>query len=84
MIPVRKKIEQIRKEYEEKLLFYPNVCGLGIGFKERKNVSLGRLCLKVYVEKKVPLSKLQKNEIIPKKLKGIETDVEEIGQVKAQ
>jgi len=83
-LQLKKKLNILKKEYEKKLLELPNVVGLGIGFKETKNIYSKKLCLKVYVEKKLPLSLLLKNQIVPKKIKGIETDVEEIGKVKTQ
>lgn len=43
-----------------------------------------RLCLKVYVEKKIPANKLPKNQLIPERLDDLETDVEEIGKLEAQ
>ena len=78
------KIKQLQKKYEPRLLSFPNVVGVGIGFKERKNISTKKLCLKVYVLKKIPPGKLSKDQLIPKKLEGIETDVEEVGRLKAQ
>jgi len=78
----KKKIEQLKKKYEQKLLFLPNVVGVGIGYKETKNISTERLCLKVYVKKKIPESQLRREHLIPKKIENIETDVEEIGTLK--
>ncbi len=52
--------------------------------KQTKNVTTGKLCLKVYVEKKIPKDKLSGEEIIPGKLEGVKTDVEEIGGVNVQ
>ena len=78
------KIKRLQKKYELRLLSLPNVVGIGIGFKETKNVSTKKLCLKVYVRKKILLTKLSKDQLIPKKLEGIETDVEKVGRLKAQ
>jgi hypothetical protein len=71
-------IESVRKKYEEQVMKLPNVTGIGIGKKGRKEV------IKVFVTHKVPKSALQSHEIIPKTLDGYETDVEEIGIVTAQ
>ena len=81
MLEVKKKIERVKKKYEQKLLLFPNVVGLGIGFKEGKDVCAKKLCLKVYVKKKIPLTKLLKDQIVPKKIQGIETDIEEVGRL---
>jgi hypothetical protein len=68
----------VGRKYEEKLMQLPNVTGVGIGEKSGKEV------IKVFVTHKVPESLLHPREIIPKKLEGYETDVEEIGMVTAQ
>lgn len=65
------------------LLQKANVVGVGIGEKIKAGLPLGRICLKVYVEKKLLLNKLAKHDIIPQDLSLIETDVEEIGKIRA-
>lgn len=77
-------IRKIKERHEQKLLLFPNVVGVGIGTKIIKGMSTERQCIKIYVRKKIPRSKLQKNELIPQKLNGIETDIEEVGKLKAQ
>ena len=77
-------IQRIKEYYEEKLLLNPNVAGVGIGTKTIKGISIPRQCIKIYVRRKMPISKLKKNELIPQKLDGIETDIEEVGRLGAQ
>lgn len=77
-------VQRIKERYEQKLLLFPNVVGVGIGAKIINGISTQRKCIKIYVQKKVSRSKLQKNELIPGKIDGIETDVEEIGRLEAQ
>jgi hypothetical protein len=71
-------IESVKRKYEEQVMQLPNVTGIGIGKKGRKDV------IKVFVTQKLPESALQSYEIIPKTLEGYETDVDEIGVVTAQ
>lgn len=71
-------IEAIQKKYEDQLMRLPNVIGVGIGENAGKKV------IKVFVTHKVPVSSLQPQELVPKKLEDCETDVEEIGVVTAQ
>lgn len=80
---IEEEILQIKKKYEKKLLLLPNVIGLGVGIKETNGVSAGRLALKVYVRKKIPKEKLLKEQFVPKRIEGVETDVEETGRLKA-
>ncbi|WP_197036111.1 hypothetical protein [Fischerella sp. PCC 9605] len=68
----------MKQKHEDQLMRLPNVTGVGIGEKEGKPV------IKVFVERKVPESELQPQEIVPKSIEGCETDVEEIGIVTAQ
>jgi hypothetical protein len=71
-------IKTIKMKYEEELMQFPNVTGVGIGEKSGKSV------IKVFVTRKIPESSLRIDEIIPETLEGFEVDVEEIGNVRAQ
>ena len=81
--PDEAQIQEVKEKYEEKLLLLPNVAGVGIGYKITKGIQGNYFCLKIYVSKKIPSKKLSKNQIIPAQLDGIQTDVEEIGNLKA-
>jgi hypothetical protein len=71
-------VDVVKRKYEEHLMTLPNVTGVGIGQKAGKDV------IKVFVRQKMPVSALRPEEIVPKRLNGVETDVEEIGVVTAQ
>ncbi len=60
-----------------------NIVGLGIGEKVLENQLAGTLSVKVYVRKKYPLAELAKQDLIPKLIDGIPTDVEEVGVIRA-
>jgi len=82
---VRGLAERIIKKYGEELLKKKNV----IGFERRlrKRIRDGKevdeLCFVVYVERKVPLTMLRREDWIPFRLDDIPTDVIEIGKPKA-
>lgn len=76
-------IAQGLKSNEDRLLEIANVVGVGTGEKVKAGVPLGRLCLKVYVEKKYPKNQVSKTNIIPQSISAIETDVEEVGKIVA-
>lgn len=76
-------ITQSLKANETQLLQKANVVGVGIGEKIKSGLPLGRLCLKVYVEKKYPKIALTKSDIIPQGISLIETDIEEVGKITA-
>lgn len=71
-------IDAVRTKHEERLMKLPNVTGIGIGRRS------GREVIKVFVTRKVSESALQPDEIVPKNLEGVETDVEEVGEITAQ
>ena len=72
------------RQNEDELLAKANVVGVGIGEKIRGGFSQNRLCLKIYVEKKLIAKKLTKVDLIPQEIARIETDVEEVGKIVAQ
>lgn len=74
-------LSECLKKYEEELLQKANVVGCGIGEKITSGFSTGKLCIKVYVEKKFPKKELKRTDIVPQKLPTIQTDVEEVGKI---
>jgi hypothetical protein len=59
-----------------------NVVGFGIGEKNTGESLTGELCVKVFVAKKFPRSRVSRSDLIPKSLDSVPTDVEEIGYPK--
>ncbi len=64
-------IEDVLRKYEAQLKRLPNVVSVGIGEKQGKQVIL------VFVTHKIPEKKLKPKEVVPKRLEGYFTDVEE-------
>lgn len=79
-----REVLRVKERYEKRLLALSNVVGVGIGYKTIHQNSTNKLCIKVYVEHKVPLSRLAKAQAIPRKLDSVETDVEETGKIEAK
>jgi len=77
-------IAQSLRQNESALLSRANVVGVGIGEKIKDGMPQGRLCVKVYVEKKIAKAQLPKKDLIPRELLPVETDVEEVGKIVAQ
>jgi len=67
----------------DKLLGLQNVVGLGIGYKETGSENTGEPAFIVYVEKKLPVDELMREQVVPGKIGGLNTDVVEIGVVRA-
>ncbi len=66
-----------------KLLKKQNVVLVGRGKKITAGVNTGRDAIVVGVTKKVPVFTLSRRDTVPKKIKGIETDIIEVGEIKA-
>ncbi|MEM1548721.1 MAG: hypothetical protein QXM02_06870 [Thermoproteota archaeon] len=60
---------------------------IGYSMKLQKKIVSGRetdtLCIRIYVEEKLPAEALRAEDVIPREVEGIPTDVVEIGRVKA-
>lgn len=56
-----------------------NVVGVALGYKTVRGFNTLIKCIKVLVSKKVSMDKLNKEDIIPKEYKGIDTDVIKTG-----
>src|SRR3989338_206644 len=80
----RRIIARSLRQNESALLSRANVVGVGIGEKIKDGMPQGRLCVKVYVEKKIAKAQLPKKDLIPRELSPVETDVEEVGKIVAQ
>ena len=77
-----KKIEKIaalQDKYNPKLLAYPNVVGVGIGWRQRQDKTTDELCLVVMVKEKLPPEKLPPGGLLPRELESIGIDVIETG-----
>ena len=77
------KAQEVKEANEEKILALPNVLGVGIGYKEIGGKETTELCIKVYVEKKLPQKELSAEEIVAETVDKIKTDVQEVGLIEA-
>jgi len=67
----------------KKLLKKRNVILVGKGKKITVGVNTGRDAIVVGVTKKVPIETLSRKDVVPKKIKGVETDVIQVGEIRA-
>jgi len=79
---------RIPKEVEDfirkKVLKLKNVNGYSKTLKPRikgGKVINSEMCIRIYVEKKVPIAQLSLADIIPTEIRGYKTDVVEIGRI---
>ena len=67
----------------KKLLKKENVVLVGMGKKITAGVNTQRYAIVVGVTKKVSVQTLSRKDVVPKKIKGVETDVIQVGEIKA-
>jgi hypothetical protein len=69
------RAQAVKERAALRLRRYPNVVGVGVGYKEVRGQLTPTVSVRVYVRKKVPEQDLQANQVVPKELSGIPTDV---------
>lgn len=74
---------KVKDEYVSELFSRRNVVACGVGFKEREGRITDEPCVIVSVIKKLPKTQLATEDIVPKKLNEVQTDVVEVGVVRA-
>jgi len=77
------RILQIKKAQEHELLGKKNVVGVGIGKKIVGGKQADQECITVMVSQKVPLQALSEEDLVPREIEGVVTDVVEVGIVRA-
>ncbi|MDL1901676.1 hypothetical protein FBR02_12995 [Anaerolineae bacterium CFX9] len=75
---------EAQAHYQEDLLAKNNVVGVGVGYKESEGVNTGEVAVVVLVEEKKPVAALREEDLIPRELNGLRTDVVEVGFLRAQ
>ncbi len=74
----------VKQKYETEIMGKANVQGLGIGLQMREGKPTGELSLVVMVSRKVPVSELDPDDLIPREIEGVSVDVQEVGELEAQ
>ena len=77
------EINKVKEQHASELMSKANVVGIGVGYKEKGGQKTDRLSLVVMVRKKVPLSELKREDIVPSEIHRVTTDVKEVGEIKA-
>ncbi len=80
---LRAENQQIRAMLAEgvecSLLSFPNVLHVSVGLKESGGRLSDQLCVRVYVNRKLPPSELRVEQTIPRQVHGVPTDVHVVG-----
>jgi hypothetical protein len=77
------QVKQVKDQYIQEILAKPNVVGVGIGYKNQNGVKTGTLSLVILVRQKLPPTALSAESMIPARFDAVETDVMEVGELRA-
>jgi len=77
------QVKQVKGTHVYGLLSKRNVVGVGLGYKTSQGINTGELSLIVSVARKVDPSVLTAEDLVPRALDGVKTDVVETGILRA-
>jgi len=77
------KVLEAKRRHLGLLLAKRNVVACGVGYKEIRGKRTEEPCVVVSVTKKMPEAQLAPDDIVPKRLEGVKTDVVETGVIRA-
>jgi hypothetical protein len=70
---------EVKARHEASLLAKANVVGVGVGFREQGGTLTDEVALVVNVTRKLPVTQLSPQDVIPDNIEGIPVDVRETG-----
>lgn len=77
------QLRSVKEAYEADLMRKANVVGVGIGMRQREGTWTNEPAIVVSVNRKVPLSEVGPEDVIPSELEGIPVDVQVVGELRA-
>jgi hypothetical protein len=69
-----RRATEVKRAVAGRLRSYPNVTGVGVGFKEVGGVRTDQVAIRVYVDRKLPRAQLADDEVLPEEVEGIPVD----------
>lgn len=75
---------EAQRQFQNDLLSKTGVVGVGIGYKNAEQGELDELSVVAMVEQKRPIAGIREEDLVPRDLDGIKTDVVEVGVIRAQ
>lgn len=82
-MPSFQQFLQAQASFESQILAKPNVVGVAVGLKEAEGIWTDTMALVVLVQQKLPLTALSAADRVPREIDGIQTDVYEVGVLRA-
>jgi len=68
---------------KQSIMDKPNVVGVGVGYRERAGRIVDELCVVAMVQRKLPASALKPEDLVPRMVNEVPTDVVEVGVLRA-
>lgn len=78
------RVQEALEGKRQELLSLDNVVSVGIGRKVTDGVTTDEVCAIVGVKQKLPESQIPEDQIVPSSVRGVTTDVQEVGEFVAQ
>lgn len=78
------KAHMIKESYREQLMSFPNVVGVGVGYRHAGGQRTDDIAVVVMVDRKIPLAQLDQHQVIPDEIEGVPVDVKEVGRIEVQ
>lgn len=69
------RARSVKERHADKLKAYPNVVGVGVGHEIVGGKRTDRVCVRVYVRRKLPKSELPPGAVLPDTIDGLPVDV---------
>jgi hypothetical protein len=69
------RAQGLKDASSERLRAYPNVTGVGVGFKEVAGARTDIVAIRVYVAPKLPRTQLADEDVLPEEIEGMQVDV---------
>jgi hypothetical protein len=76
-------VKRIKQKYEKKLMRKKGVLGCAVGYKHIAGEKTDLVCIVCYVKKKKPEDQIRKQDLVPRYIEGIPTDIIESGGFRA-
>ncbi len=80
----RSDIARIKGIDKAAIMAKPNVVGVGTGYKRTKGRNTNELAIIALVRRKLPPSAMAAGDLVPASVDGVQTDVMEVGEIRAQ
>lgn len=77
------EVKKVREKHEASLMKREGVVGCAAGYKQVGGKKTDELCVVCFVVQKKPEEELRKQDVIPKNIEGVPTDVVESGEIRA-